>query len=163
MEIYFLRHADAAAAAGIPDEERPLSEEGRRAMQKAAIGMKRLGLKFDLILTSPLLRARQTAEIVSKTLGAGEAIATEPLTSGRNPREALKDPRGKTAKSLLLVGHAPDLGILLGELVGTEEIPLSKGALACVEVSSLPPEAAGKLLWLKTAEQLEILAGLPAR
>lgn len=159
MEIYLLRHADAVSAVGVSDEERPLSDEGRRTIEKAAGGMQRLGLKFDLILTSPLLRARQTAEIVAKTLGSEIPKISQPLMSGGNPRECLRDPRLQNIRKVLLVGHAPDLGIFLGDLIGKGEIRLSKGALACVEVSSMPPEAAGKLLWLKTAEHLGLPAG----
>src|SRR5208337_3061598 len=77
MEIYFLRHGDSPKGVGIEDGKRPLSDRGAARMKRVALGMARLGVHPDLVLTSPLVRARQTAEIVARGLGLLEATAED--------------------------------------------------------------------------------------
>ena len=115
MNLYLLRHGMAAAGdePGIEsDHERPLTPKGVKRMRKAAKGLRRLGIEFDAILTSPLIRARQTAEIVAEALSLQselqEISALAPESSVDNLLLGLT--RFQTREDLLLVGHQPLLG-----------------------------------------------------
>jgi phosphohistidine phosphatase len=149
MELYFLRHglADRSAWSGA-DDERPLTEEGALRMAREAENLARLDLKLDLILTSPLVRARQTAEIVADRLGlisrlqVDERIAAD-FGAALLPA-MLADHPG--ASSLLLVGHEPSFSETLRELTGSKLV-FKKGGLARVDLQSSEP-LAGTLVWL---------------
>jgi len=112
MNIYLLRHGIALAPTNgsrSEDHERPLSEKGIKRMRKAAKGMQRLALPFDAVLTSPLLRARQTADIVTTTLGIESLLVETPELAPENTVEKLIS--GLTSyqdrQHVLLVGHEP--------------------------------------------------------
>src|SRR5579863_3087078 len=91
MDLYILRHAIAEERnPSGRDSERRLTEEGREKMRNAAKGMKALELEFDLILSSPYARAKETAEIVAKVFGSDEALRISPtLAADGNPKELL--------------------------------------------------------------------------
>jgi phosphohistidine phosphatase len=163
--LCFLRHADAAPAGSelVKDADRPLTELGRAQMVRAAVGMRRLGLTFDAVLTSPYLRARQTAEIVAGTLEClDRTFVEDALASGaRWPgvRAALGPHAG--AASVLLVGHQPDLSEMTAAILEASgrSIAYGKGTLACVTVGEIPPVAPGSLSFLLRGEFLAALAG----
>ena len=136
--LYFLRHGDADHP-GKPtwktDAERPLNPEGRRRMTAEARGMKALGITIDAIVTSPYVRAAQTARCVASAYGLEERIVpSELLEPGGSFRDLEKALRGTRGDAVLVVGHAPDLGLWAGHLVGADEIPLGKGWLAWVRL-----------------------------
>ena len=157
MELYFLRHAEAEAKApGMEDVDRALTEEGRKVIGRVIEGLKRDGVRFDIIFTSPLFRARQTAEILANTLSpAGGTVVTNALLVGSPPSELVAELKGRQVlRIILIVGHEPHLGMCIAWLTGKgeEETKLKKGACARVEVTS-PGEGRGELSWIKRAEE----------
>lgn len=154
MLIYLVRHAIAVerGTPGIDDDARPLTDKGRRRMKQVVAGLKRLGVSFDSIWTSPLIRARQTAELLTGLLKSGGGCrVVDALASGGDPNEVLKVLREANSQgSLALVGHEPDIGELCGLLLtGVIESPVvfRKGAVACLEMVPADSSSRGRLLW----------------
>jgi len=169
MNLYLLRHGIAAAnddPENVPDNDRPLTPKGIKRMRKAAKGLRRMGIPFDSILTSPLVRARQTAEIVAQALGLGDHLEE---ISGLAPGNSVSDLWSsltpyKDHEHLLLVGHEPFLSTTLGYLLTHDEkrsvaVVFKKGGLCRVEIDALPPNKAAALHWLLTPKQLRAHAG----
>jgi len=153
MELYFLRHGVAAdyGPAGTGDAGRPLTREGIEKMTAAARGMQRLGVQLDLLLSSPLVRARETAAIVGRTLGLEVEIAADLSPGcGLSRLRALLATHSDAGR-LMVVGHEPDFSTLIGDLTGAR-VEMKKGGLARVELPA--PDAAGTLLWLLTSRVL---------
>ena len=143
MRLYFLRHGAADWPDwDKPDDERPLTEEGRRELHQVGEFLARLKTKPDIILTSPLPRAAQTAEIAAEYLRAG--VREEKALSPGFGAEDLKRLRGKyPQQALMLVGHEPDFSSVIEALTGGN-VKLSKAGVALVDLSL----GTGKLLWL---------------
>jgi phosphohistidine phosphatase len=164
VELYLVRHAIAEERGDAwPDDRlRPLSAEGIARMKRQAKGLVAVGATFDQILSSPLVRARQTAEILADAYPAAPRIADWPaLEPDRRPREALTGLREFARRtSLALVGHEPHIGELLALLLGVRHaVPFKKGSVALVEVALLPPPpGSGELLWFLTPRILRRLA-----
>jgi len=154
IEIYFLRHAVAAERGGewSVDAERPLTESGRRKMIAAARGMGRLGLGFEVLLSSPLLRAVQTAQLVKKHLPFGGPLETaEELEPSGSLRELLRLLQGRRERSFLLVGHEPALSGWIGELLRlgpAASVEMKKGALCRIALERAEAGGAAELLAL---------------
>ena len=135
MRLYFLRHADALE--GADDASRPLSPHGRKEALEVGRFLKRAGIEFDAAYSSPLVRAKETAEIVLDLCGSTRLELTAALlneTSDAKFHEWLKGI--PDAKHICLVGHAPSLGERARQLLGitaTDALKLPKGALACLE------------------------------
>lgn len=168
MNIHLMRHGIAAARedpAFVSDGERPLTRKGIKRMRKAARGIARLEIAFDAVLTSPLLRARQTADIIAAALDA-EPLLRElvELSPENSPDRLLAALSGyREHKNCLLVGHEPLLGRLAAVLLSGENrtdwgVPLKKGGLCCIAIGSLPPGEPGRLQWMLTPKQLRLLA-----
>jgi len=140
MKIYFLRHGVAVEAEDWKgnDYDRPLTGDGRDRMAGEAKAIRKLDLKLDAILTSPLVRAKQTAEIVARELKMpfkeDERLGGDFDVSGL---EAILQGCADL-KSLMLVGHEPSMSATVGRLIGVARMDLKKGGLACVEL----PDAA---------------------
>lgn len=151
MELYFLRHGEAAERDGWNgrDFDRPLTDRGRKRMKREAKMMDELALAFDVILTSPLVRAKETAAIVAEGLGLSERVVEDPRLGGDFSPAHLADILSEQpgAGSILLVGHEPSLGETLGELVGGARIAFKKGGLAFVDLPAGLPRR-GELVWL---------------
>jgi phosphohistidine phosphatase len=149
MELYFLRHGIAAdeGPGDSGDAGRPLTEQGIEKMKEAARGLRRLGVRPDVLLSSPLVRARQTAEIVRKAFGI-ESRLVEALSPGCD-LVRLCDLLGeyRSAERVMVVGHEPDFSTLIGELTGGSRVQLKKGGLARVDLDTID-EGAGSLIWL---------------
>jgi len=162
MNLYLMRHGIAVAAdqPGMEsDSERPLTPKGVKRMRRAARGLRRLGISFDTILTSPLVRARQTAEIVAETLGLKGQLQeiSELAPEGSVDRLILGLTRFHDREHLLLVGHNPLLSRAFSFFISGKdhlEIELKKGGLGCIETDGLPPSAPGTLHWFLTPKQL---------
>jgi phosphohistidine phosphatase len=167
MNLYLLRHGIAAepGAAGYePDSERPLTAKGESRLRDAVRAMKGLDLSFDLILSSPYLRAKQTAEIIAKNLKLRKKMAIcDDLIPNGNPRlliQQLNQLRPEP-ENVLLVGHEPYLGKLVALLAAGNtslEIDFKKGGLCKLEAEFLLYGRCAKLVWLLTPRQLELLA-----
>jgi len=145
MKICFLRHGEADWPDwDKPDDERPLTERGRKEMKRVAKLLDRLKLSADAILTSPLPRASQTAEIVAERLGI-ELKTDSALVHGFSVAR-LRRLLGKAeADCVMVVGHEPEFSEVIKELTGGE-IKLSKAGVALLEVNR--GCTSGKLLWL---------------
>jgi phosphohistidine phosphatase len=166
MNVYLLRHAHALGldAPGVErDEERPLSDEGRRQVALVAGAVQALGLKFDQVLSSPLRRATETAQELCRGLGMPEApILTCPqLEPGVSSKKLMKRLRALEAGEVLLVGHAPDLGEHAAWLIGSKrsQLEIAKAGLGCVRCDAPPRKGAGTLVWLLTPELIGALKG----
>ncbi|MDD5543003.1 MAG: phosphohistidine phosphatase SixA [Acidobacteriia bacterium] len=162
MNLYLLRHAIAVdhGTPGFTEEKRPLTAEGRAKMRRSAEGMKARGIKVDVIATSPLVRARQTADITAAALGAKDKLqeisALKPGTPFEKLWAALKP--FSRCQDLMLVGHEPYLSelisaILTGRPSGVHVV-VKKGGLCKLEIDGIPPKGKGILHWLLTNKQL---------
>jgi phosphohistidine phosphatase len=146
--LWLLRHAEAHE--GNPDDARPLTERGRAQARAAGLALRRLGSELEACLTSPKLRAVQTAELACEPLGipvsTAEALSGEPF-----------DVRDVTAglENVLLVGHDPSFTLTLHDLTGAQA-RLAKGGLAAVEKGEL-------LVLLRTSETEAIARGVGPR
>lgn len=148
-QLYFLRHAIAVprGTEGVREEERPLTEAGREKIKKAAKGIRRLGVPIEAILSSPLTRAYQTAEIVAETLPTAPEIEIEAeLSPDGDLQKFLKKIKKRPETSFLLTGHEPSLSSWIEDLLGCERtasILMRKGALCHLEVDlyETPPHA----------------------
>ena len=162
MNLYLLRHGPAVERGkfrGRDDSLRPLTSDGREKMRDAARGMRVLGLSFDLILSSPYLRAHDTADLVAKVFTNRRHLKlTELLTPEADPAELIRYLATLPhTHSVLLVGHEPHLSTLLARLVGARNsnpLKLRKGALCLLSVEKLRRGACARLEWLLTAGQL---------
>lgn len=155
-ELYLLRHADAGdplAWAG-PDTARPLSKKGRRQAERLGEFLAVAGFAPAAIVCSPMVRARETAELVGAALGRLVTV-DERLSWGPDlgEIEGILEAAGHPRRALL-VGHDPALSELLATLVGIAELGLRKGALARVDVERLEP-GGGVLRWLVPPELLK--------
>jgi phosphohistidine phosphatase len=149
VRLYLLRHGLADWPGWDPDrdDERPLTKAGTAKLRAEARALERLDLGLDAILSSPLPRARESAEIVAARLGL--EVALEPaLAPGFDARKlgALLR-RFTTARALLLVGHEPDLSGVIAELAGGGRVVLKKGGLARLDLASVERPSA-TLVWL---------------
>jgi phosphohistidine phosphatase len=167
MNLYFMRHGIAAERAdtgqGSDDRARPLTAKGIKRMSRAAEGLVALSLTFDRILTSPLERARQTANIVAQALQLEDRVEEveqlSPEQSAQDLLSGLVAYSGK--KEILLVGHEPQLSSTISFLLSgkTEAvIRVKKGGLCCLEVDGLPPREGAVLHWALTPKQLRLMA-----
>lgn len=159
MDLYLLRHA-IAVERGTPgfedDRARPLTPEGRRKMRRVARWMQRRGLELDQVVSSPLVRARATAEILVEELGAPRRIRfTDHLEPGADPKALigwLSRLRGRRG-AVLLVGHEPDLSGLAGLLLGAgvrAGLSFRKAGLCKLRVEHLAPGRCAELEWWVT-------------
>jgi len=149
MRLYLLRHGRAEdPGPGMSDRDRRLTPAGVREMEGVAAALVRLDLRPDLILTSPLPRAHETAEIVARALGLEGALRAEPrvlsMDLGDLHQIAAENPG---AARLLVVGHEPTLSLVAGRLCGGSAIRLKKGGLIRLDVDRCEPGGA-ELVWL---------------
>jgi phosphohistidine phosphatase len=167
VNLYLLRHG-IAVEPGTPgyerDSERPLIPKGERRLRAAAAAMKKLGLSFDLILSSPFVRARQTAEIMAEELKLKKHIRfSDDLVPGGNARaliHALNELK-PAPENLLLAGHEPNLSRLISLLVSggaDAAIEMKKGGLCKLEIGELCHGRCAQLAWLLTPAQMEWMA-----
>jgi phosphohistidine phosphatase len=166
MNLYLLRHG-IAVDHGSPyypnDDDRPLTPEGQKKMLQSARGIKTLGLKFDLILSSPVLRARQTAEIVAGVLDAMNILSFSPhLSTSGDARQLVKQAAEQYAdrKDILLAGHEPYLSGLASKLISGEQalaIEFKKGTLCLLQAETLSWGKCATLCWLLTPGQLRAI------
>jgi phosphohistidine phosphatase len=159
MLLYFLRHGDAVESSTLHDSERPLSDLGVRQAFQAGKFLLSTKPRIHLILTSPLLRARQTTEGVLQSIHTASMEISEYLTPGSDPRNVFNDLKSRSLSSVLLVGHEPFLSDGIGQLIGSHgqaHVSMKKGSLACVETPVPLQRGSGNLLWLVTAEHMMV-------
>ena len=168
MELFVIRHAIAEPLGKqneFSDEKRALTDEGRSRMREVVKGLSKLGVEFDLILTSPLTRAAETAEIVAAGAGLSkkEIKQTGNLVPGAAPELLFAEIKGLAGvEAIALIGHQPDLGCLISRIiqsdVGTLSIQLKKGSVCCLNVTETVPTLRGDLMWLLTPRQLRVVS-----
>ncbi len=145
MQIYFLRHGEADWPDWKKlDDERPLTDFGKKEMRDVAKFLARLKVRPDLIVTSPLPRASQTAKIAAEYLKA-KLREDELLKPGFGMSELRTVLKRHRSKVLMLVGHEPDFTTVISGLTGAS-LKLSKAGVALVDTD--PESEEGKLLWL---------------
>ena len=164
MLVYLLRHA-IAAPRGVkpyPNDDRPLTAEGIEKMSKEAKGIIQVIDEVDVILTSPLLRAAETARIVAQILNVESKLQVcNELAPGSSLHLLLPYlAKYKKLNNIMIVGHEPDLAYLASALLGkkTPIIEFKKGSLCCIEVATIPSRKDGTLLWHLTPKQLRLMA-----
>jgi len=162
MILYLVRHGiaiDRTDPKSPPEPERALTAKGVQKSRLAALGLRSLGVKPDAVITSPYVRAAQTAEIFAETLGfsLGKISVSEALKPAANPAEILKEIAQLKAKEIACFGHAPHLNLLMAHLAEARGnyVELKKAGAACLEHTS----ARGKweLLWVLTPKILRAL------
>ena len=161
-EIYLVRHglAEERGDAWPDDAKRPLTDEGMSRMRKSVRGLARIGVSCDVILTSPLVRARQTAEIVAAGLAERPTLVTVDSLSPAGSFAAVIADLEKQARRerIALVGHEPNIGELAARLIGSRHaIEFKKGAVCRVDLEALPPSGPGQLRWLLTPKIMRAL------
>jgi phosphohistidine phosphatase len=157
-ELHIMRHGIAVmrGTAGFSDDsKRPLTPEGKEKMREITKGLKRLGVKFDWIVSSPLLRAVETAEIVSSVLGDDIPLdRSEALSPGSSPEALISFlARQPSRRSVLVAGHEPDLSELAARLIGAGRninLGFKKGGCCLITFDQFPPKSAGQLVWWLT-------------
>jgi phosphohistidine phosphatase len=160
MNLFILRHGIASdpgkegLSKNAKDADRPLSREGQQKTWRAAETMRGLKLDFDAVITSPLLRARQTAQIVAEGLEIRrKLIFSDHLAPDGSPKLLIEQINevGLHAKNILLVGHEPYLSRLVSLLISGSTlaaVELKKGALLKLEIRNLGYARCATLAWL---------------
>jgi phosphohistidine phosphatase len=163
MILYIARHGIALERTDPkcpPDPERPLTAKGVQKTRSAALGLKELGVKPDLLITSPYVRAAQTAEIFAEALGfpTSKIRVSEALRPAANPADIVKEISHLKAKELMCFGHAPHLDQLISQLVGARGLftELKKAGVASLQHTGT--HSAWHLQWILTPKVLRQLA-----
>ena len=146
MIVYLLRHGDAEPASeAVAEFDRKLTDKGVKQSKRVGKALARLELRPNAIITSPLVRARQTAELVADALGL-EVAEDERLECGARWQDLQQVVEDRApGEAVMFVGHEPDFSEIVRVLTGGE-IDVKKAGVACVECSGIAPDA-GVLLW----------------
>ncbi|HET7344798.1 MAG TPA: phosphohistidine phosphatase SixA [Nitrososphaeraceae archaeon] len=172
MELFVLRHGQAGkrSASGSKDSARPLTITGQKEVADIAASLKDIGIKFDLIITSPLKRSHQTAAIVAKKLQNEKVMEDwdELKPEGKSLdlyRKLSSSPQlKKQQSSVLVVGHEPYLSNMIGEIIsdvngdhgGSTRIVLKKAGIARIRITSNSnSKMQGELKWLLTPRHMK--------
>jgi phosphohistidine phosphatase len=151
MELWLVRHAVAAEQDEFegPDAERPLTPKGRRRFREFCQGLAKQAAMPQLVVTSQLVRAVQTAEILAPAAGLKkrEIVVSDVLAPGIELGQLLPFVREQAGERIALVGHEPDLSHLLEELIGGGAFRFGKGFVAAIDFDSAVAAGAGRLAW----------------
>jgi len=146
--LYFLRHGKAGSPRAVDDDARELTAGGAAALRSAAALWRRLNLRPDLVLTSPLPRASQTADLFCEAVG-GSPVADDRLRPGARWADLAQAMAAhRDARRVMFVGHEPDLSSAVAELTGAASVRMRKGGLACLEFYGIPEPGGGEIAWL---------------
>jgi phosphohistidine phosphatase len=174
MELLLIRHAVAEereefAATGLSDDLRPLSSEGRRKMERGARGLAAQVAALDLVAVSPLVRARQTAEIVAAAFGGPPLVETASLAPDADPRRFLSWlARRRGAQRVAAVGHLPHLARLAALCLGGGDgerpaLEVKKGSAILLALGARPAAGRAVLVWSLAPAHLRRLAERPVK
>jgi phosphohistidine phosphatase len=153
-QLWFLRHGDAEPHGARPDFDRRLTEKGERQSKTAGAALKRLGVEFHIVFTSPRIRALDTAKLACESLGC-EPVVHEPLSGGFDADDAIELVEGLDEDGcILVVGHEPDFTQTIRDLTGGRT-EMKKGGVAAVRVE----RRTGTLLMLMRPAELRAIAG----
>jgi phosphohistidine phosphatase len=168
MQVLLIRHAIARerrnfARSGEDDGARPLTAQGRRRMRAAARGLRRVAPEIDLLATSPLTRATQTAEIIASAYGGLKTVEVPPLAAGGSIHALLKWLQERKGDSTVaLVGHEPQLGVFASWLLtGLQEsfVEFKKGGACMLGLPDQIRSGRATLLWHLRPSHLRRLGG----
>ena len=168
VDLYLMRHGIAIPredSSRMPDAERPLTEEGVRKTRQVAQGFGQLGITCDRIFTSPLVRARQTAEIAAQVLGLEDRVEEWAELGAGGSNEAVLHrlqtaARRKTLRAVLLIGHEPQLSELTSLLLSGKPglaVDFKKAGICCLEAGPTLRWGQATLRWLLTPAHLRLL------
>lgn len=150
MKLVLVRHGIAVDGIGgeiLSDAQRPLTPEGHEEVEAVAKGLKRAGVKIDLLVSSPLVRAKQSADIFAKVFKCEELVCAALAPGGKNS-ELYEFLRGQNIEAAALFGHEPDMSDLASALLGSEiNIPFKKAGVCRIDTSEMPPRSPGVLKW----------------
>lgn len=162
MELYVIRHADAKPLDGnlTEDADRPLTDTGIAQSKALAQCLQKLGVHLEVVLTSPLLRARQTAEEMLRNWSNPKPpleVAEELVDAGKR-KKLVQLLREVGKESVAIIGHQPDLSVFTAWLTGSRKarLDLSKAGAALVHCTDEPERGAGTLIWLVTPQWFNI-------
>jgi phosphohistidine phosphatase len=166
MNLLVIRHANAEdkiewAGTGEPDAKRPLTEDGRKKMKRGAKGLRKMVGNIDLLATSPLTRAVQTAEVVAREFEEVAVVVTDSLDPSRPHHVFLDWLRSlDEITTVAVVGHDPHLSGLVSWLLTGRDggiIEMKKGAACMIELDRAGAPGTGRLVWALTPDQLRAL------
>ena len=163
MKLLLVRHAAAVPSGtpGVPDDERPLTSEGAAKFRVAAKGLARIARRPDVLLTSPLPRARATADIAAQAFKRIEPTVEPALAHGSVDQILTALGRRPSDATIAVVGHEPTLSMVLARLLGAvdgERFAFKKGGAALVDLPD-GPSGGGRLVWFLKPKVLRALAG----
>lgn len=161
--LYLIRHgiAEDQGPACPSDEDRPLTAEGIRRLEESVQGLRALDVTLDRVLTSPLVRARQTAEIVRAGLDCREPLLVVDALRPGGRFEALAAALERLGRdrAVALVGHEPSMGQFGARLIGAARpLLFKKGSVCRIDADTIPPVGAGALQWLLPPRALRAFA-----
>lgn len=160
--FYLVRHgiAEERGPEWPDDEKRPLTDRGIRQLRQSAKGLVRIGAEIDIILTSPLVRARQTAEVLASILDPTPTVKVVDSLAPGTPHPVLVDALVRHARQhhIALVGHEPGIGATAARLAGLRRsLEFRKGAVCRIDLEELPPGRPGHLRWFAPPRLLRSL------
>ena len=164
-ELYVMRHGLAVTRGSVrfsDDAQRPLVPEGKEKMREIAGGLKRMGFEVDWIVTSPLVRAVETAGIIAESLASSVPVdVCEAMRPGGSPEGLLAFlAKRPNCRRVLVVGHEPDLSELAARLIGAAghaNLAFKKGGCCMISFDEFPPKSPGQLVWWLTPRLLRKL------
>jgi phosphohistidine phosphatase len=168
MELFLIRHAKAADGALYGDDaERPLTSDGREAATAVGKALAKESVELDIIVTSPLVRAVETAELIAVGIGYRGALeVSSALEPGGRPdvmlAQVVKPRLDDGVKRLALVGHEPSMGYLLSALLQKRGLSMSKGAVVKLKLDGGSFDRPAKLAWIVKPKHLEPKQSLDA-
>jgi phosphohistidine phosphatase len=161
LELFILRHGEAGKSLPTSPKEfqRPLTEVGHERIEEVGQSLKKWNVNFDKVLTSPLRRAKETAETVAKVLDIESRLEDSDNLKPEGNRTELYRTLSKMKRqdTVLIVGHEPYLSILIGDIIAgnpNSHISLKKGGLAKIDIETFSPKISGELRWLLTPRQI---------
>ena len=154
-EVYLVRHGIAAERGEeYPDDsKRPLTTRGIARLKKEAKALESLGVAFDVIISSPLVRARQTADVLAEAFKSKPPVTlSDSLAPAGAPTAVIQDIAKQARRArIALVGHEPNMGELAARLIGARSpLEFKKGAICRIDFEVLPPKGVGQLRWFVT-------------
>ena len=159
LELYLIRHGEAAERGKeYPDDsKRPLTSQGLSRLRKETHALNALGVSFDLIITSPLARTRQTADVLAEVMKSKPPVTTSDALAPAGSHASVMQELGKHMKKarVALVGHEPNIGELAARLIGARApLEFKKGAICRIDFEVFPPKGIGQLRWFLTPKML---------
>ena len=163
LELYLVRHGVAAERGeDYPDDsKRPLTSHGIARLRKEAKALTALDVDFDLIIASPLTRAKQTAEALATSMPSHPEVTFSDALAPAGTPAALFQELGKHMRKgrIALVGHEPSIGELAARLIGARTpLEFKKGGICRIDFEVFPPKGTGQLRWFVTPKMLRKMA-----